>query len=197
MKKGYHHGDLKNALITDSINHLNNVGLEDFSLRKVAIAAGVTPSAVYAHYKDKYALLNAVGQYAYKRFYEALEKSVTNTDKTKTDTYANFAKAYVSFALNETTLFNLIFSSYFSVNNHPETKALSENIQQIHREILLSTKLANESNVEKIRLACWSRVHGFTALLLQGNFSHIDNSNHNEVFEELMEMSLINIVGCA
>ena len=50
--KKYHHGDLKNALIQAGVEILSKEGIGGLSLRKVALEAGVSHAAPYAHFAD-------------------------------------------------------------------------------------------------------------------------------------------------
>ena len=56
-KDKYHHGTLKEDLINKGLELLNKEGFEGFSLRKVASMCGVSHTAPYKHFKDKYELI--------------------------------------------------------------------------------------------------------------------------------------------
>src|SRR5512147_1727830 len=75
-KKAYHHGDLKNALIEAGADILSKDGVSGLSLRKVALKAGVSHTAPYAHFADKQALIAAISTDGYRRLYEALSLNV-------------------------------------------------------------------------------------------------------------------------
>ena len=55
--RGYHHGDLRNALKTAARTILEDEGLAALSLRAVARKAGVSHAAPYRHYPNHEALL--------------------------------------------------------------------------------------------------------------------------------------------
>jgi len=59
-RSAYHHGDLPNALREAAWAHLRTGGLKGFSLRAVGRAVSVDVAAVYRHYRDRAALLQAV-----------------------------------------------------------------------------------------------------------------------------------------
>ncbi len=59
-KRGYHHGDLRAALLEAAREVLAKEGVEALTLREVARRAGVTHAAPYRHFADKEALLAAV-----------------------------------------------------------------------------------------------------------------------------------------
>src|SRR5512142_1941897 len=60
MRKQYHHGDLKNALIRAGTEILASEGAAGLTLRKAAQRAGVSHSAPYSHFPDKDSLIAAI-----------------------------------------------------------------------------------------------------------------------------------------
>jgi len=55
--KAYHHGDLRNALLTVALERLGLEGADALNLRKLAARVGVSHAAVYRHFADKQALV--------------------------------------------------------------------------------------------------------------------------------------------
>ena len=53
----YHHGDLRNALITAAAELIEESGHADVAISEAARKAGVSAAAPYRHFKDKDALL--------------------------------------------------------------------------------------------------------------------------------------------
>ncbi|NQY04519.1 MAG: helix-turn-helix transcriptional regulator, partial [Halieaceae bacterium] len=62
VPKTYHHGDLRNALIVAAAELISERGSFDFAMVEAARRAGVSNAAPYRHFRDKEALLEAVGQ---------------------------------------------------------------------------------------------------------------------------------------
>mgnify|MGYP002335903115 CR=1 FL=1 len=62
----------KTRLLDSALEELERAGLEGFSLRSVGAAAGVTPMAVYRHFKNRDDLLAAVGEEAFADNLEAV-----------------------------------------------------------------------------------------------------------------------------
>jgi len=80
-KNTYHHGDLKNALISAGVEILAREGIGALSLRKVAKKAGVSHSAPYAHFKDKQALIAAISIEGFKKLLAELQNTVEKTSE--------------------------------------------------------------------------------------------------------------------
>ena len=66
-REGYHHGDLRNALLEAAVRLVAQKGPEGFSLREAAREVGVSPAAAYRHFADKLALLTALAADAHGR----------------------------------------------------------------------------------------------------------------------------------
>ncbi len=59
--RGYHHGNLRQALVDAAVAIIGEEGAAGFQLRAVARRAGVSPAAPYRHFRDKADLLAEVG----------------------------------------------------------------------------------------------------------------------------------------
>ncbi|WP_156508836.1 TetR/AcrR family transcriptional regulator, partial [Oleiphilus sp. HI0132] len=73
----YHHGDLRNKLISISLEMLQENGMPGLSLRKLAERAGVSRSAPYHHFKDKNDLLAAVAEQGFEVLTEQLSSAIS------------------------------------------------------------------------------------------------------------------------
>src|SRR5687767_2459609 len=100
-KKTYHHGDLKNALINAGVDILAKDGVGGLSLRKVALKAGVSHSAPYAHFADKQALIAAISTEGFRQLYENINTAAQKYKDQPTKQLAEVGWAYVQFALDE------------------------------------------------------------------------------------------------
>ena len=52
-KKGYHHGNLRQALVEAALALITEKGPQGFTLSEAAKEAGVTPAAVYRHFAGR------------------------------------------------------------------------------------------------------------------------------------------------
>lgn len=71
-RRGYHHGDARNALITAAGELLETVGAAGLSLRQVAERAGLSRQAPYNHFDDKEALLAELARIGFERLAAAV-----------------------------------------------------------------------------------------------------------------------------
>ena len=52
-KRGYHHGNLRQALVDAALELIEERGPTGFTLSEAAKQAGVTPAAVYRHFEGR------------------------------------------------------------------------------------------------------------------------------------------------
>ncbi len=109
MSTSYHHGNLRNKLIEGGIATVNEEGINNFSLRKVAKRLGVSPTACYNHFLDKEALLESMKEYVN----ESLENILLNAAKLSDKKYSTLemGKAYVKFFAEHPNYFNFIYDN--------------------------------------------------------------------------------------
>ena len=65
--RGYHHGNLRQALLDAALALIEAGEEQGVSLRTVAARAGVSNAAPYRHFKDREALLAAVATIGFER----------------------------------------------------------------------------------------------------------------------------------
>ena len=72
-KTDYHHGNLRAALVQCGIELIEKEGIRALTLREIGKRLHVSRTAAYAHFKDKAALLAAIGEAGYIEFVKAME----------------------------------------------------------------------------------------------------------------------------
>src|SRR3970040_306136 len=104
-KEGYHHGDLRRALLDATLGLVEQHGPQGFTLRAAARAAGVTPGAAYHHFEDKEGLLTAVAEAGFALSRAALEAAAERPAGSARERARNVGVAYVIFAVKHRTRF--------------------------------------------------------------------------------------------
>ena len=99
--RGYHHGNLKEALVRAALELIAEKGPAGFTFAEAARWAGVSPAAPYRHFRDRDELLADVARRGFERFATALK---TAWDDGRPDPFTAFdrlGKAYLHFARSE------------------------------------------------------------------------------------------------
>lgn len=186
VAKGYHHGELRTALVAAALDLLAEDGTDAFSLRAVARRAGVSAMAPYRHYPDKEALLAAVAT----RGFEGLRDVLRNADEAAPAGQALVAQAiaYVRYAGENPALFRLMFGPK-RLGTHPDLTAAGEAAYAV-----LATRVAAETPTDADRdaraVGCWSMVHGLASLFLDGRISDKMPAPDDDVTRRVAEAML-------
>lgn len=144
------------AVLVHEASVLLQQGIEAVSLRRVAMAAGVSPMAPYRHFPDKAALLGAVAEQGF----EALRLRLEAADRTAQGRSALIAQgvAYVVFAREQPALYRLMFAT-------PEQACVPVDAT-VGAYGVLARRVASVYPQDPAAMAtgCWSLVHGLATL---------------------------------
>lgn len=109
--RGYHHGNLVEALIEATITLIEEKGVENLTVRDVAKKAGVSSGAPFRHFASKTALLTAVAEQAMARLTASVGTALAEVpDGRPLDRLHAMGRAYLGWALENPTHFQIISS---------------------------------------------------------------------------------------
>lgn len=112
-KARYHHGDLRRALLEEAVRTIRHDGAAALTLRAVGGRLGVSRTALYRHFADKSALLNAVAEDGFRRLGDALEQAWTASGGGVRG-FEDQGRAYVRFALDNPAHYRVMFGVWSS-----------------------------------------------------------------------------------
>lgn len=110
-RRGYHHGDLRNALIDAARRLIAERGANGFTMAEAARLAGVSASAPYRHFADRDALLQEVATEGFRAFAERLDAAWADPKLTPLRALDAQGRAYLRFAVDEPAAFAAMFES--------------------------------------------------------------------------------------
>lgn len=172
--KSYHHGNLREALLSAAREVLEREGVGALSLRGLARKVGVSVMAPYHHFPDRKALLVAVAISGF----EALQQSklaVTSQSATATETLIQGSRNYIGFVINNPNLFRLMQSPELTDRKqYPDLhRAATEPAKTLIRSIeALSRENGYSSlDVNSCAKTLWGLAHGIAILALDGEIS--------------------------
>ena len=169
-KRGYHHGNLREALIFAAIGLISDKGLQGFTFAEAARAAGVSAAAPYRHFKDRDALVAEVARYGFERFAERLEKAWNNGEPSTLFAFEAVGMAYLAFAREERPLFMAMFQS--GLPDEPALAAASERAfgVLVNACTAVSQRLppANRPPVHMMSYHVWAMSHRIAELFSGG-----------------------------
>ncbi len=105
----YHHGCLREALITATTEMLAEEGIDGVSMRKLSQRIGVSRTAAYRHFADKNELLAAVAEQGYKRLSESTQSFRQQNERDVIERLEEMCVGYIQFAAENPALYRLMF----------------------------------------------------------------------------------------
>ena len=172
MSRTYHHGALAEAMVEQGLARVRAQGADHVSLRSIAQALDVSPSAAYNHFADKDDLLRAVGACGLaaldERMARVLAAHPADTADAARARFTGLGRAYLAFAIDETHLFQLTFGPICAVKEMPpeETgpfRKLLTALEDLDRWGLLKPGVR-----PGLHLTVWASTHGMATLLVEG-----------------------------
>jgi len=171
--RGYHHGNLKEALVRAALELIREKGPAGFTFADAARWAGVSPAAPYRHFRDRDALLSSVALQGYERFGAMLATAWNEGRPNPRQAFENLGKAYLAFARTEPAYYSAMFEAGIPLDNNPELLAASERAFAVLRsasEALIAEMPARERPpVLMMALHVWALSHGVASLFGRGD----------------------------
>ena len=122
-KRGYHHGNLRQALIDAALELVEIKGPMGFTLSEAAKQAGVTPAAVYRHFEGREDLIAEAALQGYEIFADLMEFAYQYGQPSALAAFEATGRAYLAFARKHPGHYIAMFESGVSVNRTPELAA--------------------------------------------------------------------------
>lgn len=190
-KSTYHHGNLREVLISSALDILKEGTLQDLSLRALARKAGVSQTAPYRHFEDKEALIVVLIQEG-SSILNSKMQDVCETVEDPIERLISLGVSYYDFAQEHPAHFRLIFGG--SLEDKKKHKCLAESEQKGHDilDFVISEcmKLPSAPNISPhtIHISCWSLVHGLADLVLNDliDDEFTDNKSKRDVVTEVI-----------
>ena len=172
-RRGYHHGDLANAVLDAALRLVEAKGADGLSMREAARAVGVDPAAVYRHYDDKGAVLAALAARGFAEMARQMETRAARASDAE-ERFRAIGRAYVAFAVKHPAYFRVMFGPYGAGSDGARSV---EGVGETRRTpyALLLDALEELGRVRELRvrvdtaaLPAWATVHGLASLMVDG-----------------------------
>ena len=119
-KRGYHHGNLRQALVDAALELIADKGPQGFTLSEAAKRAGVTPAAVYRHFEGREDLIAEIARQGYEIFADLMDYAFDDGKPSAMAAFESTGRAYLAFARKYPGHYVAMFESGVSVNRTPE-----------------------------------------------------------------------------
>lgn len=167
-KRGYHHGNLREALIEAARKLIAETGADSVTLAETARMAGVSAAAPYRHFKDRSTLMSAVAHKGFTRFADRIEKAWGDGDSAPYPGLMRIGTAYLEFVRQEPALYAAMFEAGVATSSDPDLARQSDRAFGVLKDAcaVMHAKLPASRRAPPLMMALhiWSFMHGTAAL---------------------------------
>jgi AcrR family transcriptional regulator len=167
-RRGYHHGNLREALIRGALALIAEKGPAGFTIADAARSAGVSPAAPYRHFRDRDDLMADVARLGFEEFAARLAAAWNDGRPDLLGAFENVGKAYLAFAREEPAFYAAMFEAGTPAEPTPELRQSSERAFGVLREAAeaICQTLPKEKRppAGMMALHVWAMAHGIASL---------------------------------
>ena len=172
-RRGYHHGNLREALIQAALDLIARKGPGGFTFADAARSAGVSPAAPYRHFRDRDALLADVARRGFELFEAHLQRAWNEGRPEPFAAFENVGRAYLAFARGEPAYYSAMFEAGVALDGDPELRQAAERAFAVLRRgtEALCARLPPERRPPALMVALhvWALAHGVASLFARGD----------------------------
>src|SRR5580658_7852735 len=173
-ERGYHHGNLKEALLEAALRLIAEKGPAGFTFADAARLAGVSPAAPYRHFRDRDELLSSIAQRGFEQFELALSQAWDDGRPDTVTAFERVGKAYLAFAREQPAYYSAMFESGLALDISAGLHAAAERAFAVIRaaaERLAALAPPGTPRPPALMMALhiWSMSHGIASLFARGD----------------------------
>jgi AcrR family transcriptional regulator len=172
-ERGYHHGNLKEALVRAALELIAEKGPAGFTFADAARWAGVSPAAPYRHYRDRDALLADVARRGFEAFEAALTKAWADGVPDVLTGFDRLGKAYLDFAKREPAYYSAMFEAGVPADADPQFREAGERafgvLRAASEKLVALMPAQGRPPALMVALHIWSMTHGIASLFGRGD----------------------------
>ena len=172
-KAGYHHGNLRQALVDAALKLIEERGPTGFTLSEAAREAGVTPAAVYRHFQGREDLIAECARQGYEIFADLLEHAYAKGQPSALKSFEATGRAYLAFARRFPGYYVAMFESGVGVNRTPDLARVAGRAHGVLEQAAaeLSQHIPPDRRPPPAMFAAhiWALSHGVVELFARGS----------------------------
>jgi AcrR family transcriptional regulator len=171
--RGYHHGNLKEALVRAALQLIAEKGPSGFTFAEAARSAGVSAAAPYRHFRDRDELLSDVARRGFEQFERALVQAWNEGRPDPFTAFKRLGEAYLQFARAEPAFYSAMFEAGVPLDSDPALRQAGDRAFAVLRmatERLIATMPAKgRPPALMMALHIWALSHGIASLFARGD----------------------------
>jgi AcrR family transcriptional regulator len=171
--RGYHHGNLKEALVRAALALIAEKGPAGFTFADAARWAGVSPAAPYRHFRDRDELIANVARLGFELFAQSLAKAWDGGRPELLVAFDRLGRAYLDFARTQPAYYSAMFEAGVSLDTDPALRQASEDafavLRQAAEKLVATLPAQGRPPALMVALHVWSMTHGIASLFGRGD----------------------------
>jgi AcrR family transcriptional regulator len=172
-RRGYHHGNLREALMQAAIDLIAAKGPSGFTFAEAARSAGVSPAAPYRHFRDRDALVAEVATRGFVKFALELERAWAEGRPEPQAAFIRLGRAYLAFARSEPAYYAAMFESALPRASYPGPDDARRRAFEVLRAAseAICVRIPKERRPPELMMSLhvWSMAHGVASLFARGD----------------------------
>ncbi len=172
-RRGYHHGNLREALIQAALDLIAKKGPAGFTFADAARSAGVSPAAPYRHFRDRDALIADVARRGFELFAAHLDRAWDDGRPEPFAAFESVGRAYLAFARGEPAYYSAMFEAGLSFDGDPALRQAADRSFAVLRRAseTLCARLPPEKRPPSLMMSLhvWALAHGIASLFARGD----------------------------
>ncbi|MHA1569149.1 MAG: TetR/AcrR family transcriptional regulator [Alphaproteobacteria bacterium] len=172
-RRGYHHGNLSEALVQAALELIAEYGPAGFTFAEVTRAVGVSPAAPYRHFRDRDALMADIARRGFERFADKLERAWNDGQPDPLSAFKNVGQAYLAFARKEPAYYAAMFEARLPPDTSRELAQAADQAFAVLRSAseLLIAELPKQNRPPALLMSLhvWAMSHGIASLFGRGD----------------------------
>jgi AcrR family transcriptional regulator len=172
-RRGYHHGDLREALVQAALDLIASKGPAGFTFAEAARSTGVSPAAPYRHFRDRDALMADVARRGFEQFRDALDKAWNDGRPSPTAAFNAVGRAYLDFARKEPAYYTAMFEAGLPPDFDPDLERAADDAFGVLRKaaeaVCATLPAEGRPPAMMVSLHAWSMAHGIASLFARGD----------------------------
>ncbi|MDA9039648.1 TetR/AcrR family transcriptional regulator [Gammaproteobacteria bacterium] len=171
--KSYHHGNLKEELISYACTICERDGYTKLSIRSLAKESNVSQTAPYRHFKTKEEVYAAVAAEGFSKLYKAV---FVESNKLTLKDFIQSSKNYIDFGLQNANTYDLMFGT--AVGDFSQYPELVETANKTFESLVLNLSSFLKDKDEDIlagkSITVWALLHGMVGILRKQSMTEND-----------------------
>ena len=172
-KRGYHHGNLRQALVDAALSLITEKGPTGFTLSEAAKQAGVTPAAVYRHFEGREQLIIECALQGHEIFGDLMDFAYKDGQPSALAAFEATGRAYLAFARDYPGHYIAMFESGISVNRTPDLAAAAARangvLEQAASDLSQHIPLEKRPPASMFSAHIWALSHGVVELFARNS----------------------------